>query len=916
MRRSLLACFVLTALLAAAAPSLLHAQDLLPMLRGDTLTERSFVDMQRGFLAWSKAHDLEKTKGWKWYARWEWFNRTRSYGDGSIPDEETVWREASAVSARKRSARMQSRSGGWSPVGPTHISDTNEVELSPGIGRINCVTFHPTDSNTFWVGVAQGGVWKTVNGGESWRPLTDDLPILRISDIAVDPVHPDTLYISVCDYEYIGVDLIHAGRKRNTHYGMGIFKSTDGGESWSQTGLGFKQTDADASLIRRLFIDRTDTRRLVAAGVGGVWISEDGGTTWAHTNSDLVIDIERDPRTPATLYASTGFIWYQQSGAAGIMKSTDFGKTWSTLATPIPSHEVQRVELAISPSNPLCVYALACGLDQGFHGLYRSTDGGTNWETRSKKEDGVNILGSSDGSGGGGQGVYDLALLVDPVDPERIITGGVNLWGSRDGGRTWDGVSYWLEEHGPTVHADQHFLAYNKLSGRYFVCNDGGIYATDSIAIGSWSAAHDSSGYRWPTVWTNLMHGMEVTSFYRIGLSRNNPGTIVAGAQDNASWYHRTGSWINIFGGDGMDCLVHPDDPRTIYGSSQYGFLMKSTDGGIGETIEYNLTRVIREQEGEAGEWTTPIAMHPKNPEVIYAAYGNLWRSIDGGSNWTRISSFPPMPGGDYPTPACALSIVGEHPENIYLAKRVYHQFDQPTTLWRTSNDGATWENITAGLPDSLYLTSIATSASDPDVAWVTFGGFNAGQRVYRTDNGGANWVNISRDLPNIPVNSVVYQNGTGANQIYVGTDNGVYYTNDRMSGWEIFSENLPSVIVSELEIDSVGRKLYAATFGRGVWVSDLAPSPAHAPTAGREATSTTITADGERILLGIHAAASTREGVIEIVDITGRVLHSESIRFVNGTHTGEIPLRLPYGVYFARLIIDGATDVTKFAVD
>ncbi len=508
--------------------------------------------------------ELETSKGWKYEHRWLDEFKRRIAPDGSFYDGAVFYQEAERVAALKK--KGEGRSSGWIPVGPFEPANAS---LTKGMGRINCITFHPTDTNTFWVGVAQGGMWRTTNSGQSWTPLTDDLPITRISDIAIDPNHPDTMYLSLGDYAYMDVSLSLDDRDRHSHYGLGVYKTMDGGDSWAPTGLTYQLEELDGSLIRRVFVHPIDPNKIVAAGVGGVWSSQDGGTVWAQEVDSMIWDIEVDPNDPLTLYATTGYLKNSQTGVAGIMKSTDFGANWTWLNSGIPTTvDVLRIEVAVAPSNSDHVYALACNRDKGLYGVYSSTDGGNTWAL--KNNGWPNILEWYEGNGAGGQGTYDLSLMIDPTDENRIYTGGVNVWTSNDGGVTFEGVSAWYQ----TLHADQHQFKYNPLDQKIYICNDGGLTRTNEIVSGSWD------NFTWPTQWEYVSSGMATSSFYRVATSEGNPGNFSAGAQDNSTYFNNAGNWSNLFGGDGMETMLHPTNPYVIFGSSQYGSIRYSDDGG------------------------------------------------------------------------------------------------------------------------------------------------------------------------------------------------------------------------------------------------------------------------------------------------------------------------------------------------
>lgn len=890
-------------------PCALFSQQQFDDINLKTRESLEYRDIEAAYEQWAQNTDLNQAKGWKWYARWLQEQAVRAGGDGSFGDQRPLFQAAMEKIAAQQD-RVSLRSPSWMPAGPEAYPILGRPFIIRGMGRINCITFHPTDPNTFWVGVAQGGIWKTTNSGQSWLPLSEGLPILRISDIAVNPNNPDELYASLGDYAYVAVALNLDNRKRHTHYGMGVFKSTDGGQNWAPTGLTFEQTELDGSLTRRVFVHHEDGQRLVAAGIFGVRISNDGGASWQPTFNDLIFDIERSPADPNTLYASSGFLANLNQGNAGIWKSTDFGQTWEQLDADIPpTNAVQRIELAISPSNPDYVYALACDMDRGFYGLYRSTDAGESWELRSTEP---NILHWYEGNGNGGQGTYDLTIIVNPDNPDRIYTGGINIWGSNDGGQTWGIASYWVgSEIRQSIHADQHFMAYNPLDGKIYACNDGGVSRTDEIVPGSADSLFNVGGYTFQTQWEDLAGGMQITSFYRLGLSQSVPGNLIAGSQDNSSWIKQGDSWVNTIGGDGMECLIHPTNPNILYGSSQYGNIVVSYDGG--ENF-YGVSNGLPTEPGEQAAWTTPFMLEPGDPNVLYLAYTNLFKSNNGGNSWEKISAFP-----GFKAPTSSFVVSPANPSYIYLAHRIFHSAGEPGKMWRTQNGGQSWSNITSGLPDSLFFTYVTADEQDPGLAWVTVGGFADGVKVFRTNDGGDSWENISFDLPNIPVNCIVQDPNSEANTIYIGTDIGVYVHNDDMAGWEPYSENMPNVIVSELEILASEKKIYAATFGRGIWegntMDEVVPTKDR-PAAGYFSASVSPNPNNGAFQLTIDGLPESVTLLIEVVDITGRKVLIEKERAGKGAFSKQYGTGLPYGLYFLRVSTGAYRKTVKFIVE
>ena len=858
--------------------------------------------MQRQFDEWAKHTNLKTTKHWKYYKRWENDMQYKTDGHGEIADPAIYINEAVKVANQKNSVPASSSfsSSAWSPFGPYTLPGNLTGYMQNGIGRINCIAFHPTNPSIYYVGVAQGGLWKTTNDGVSWTPLTDNLPIERISDIAIDPVDPNIIYISVCDFEYIDVALNLDGRKRNTHYGLGVYKTTDGGLTWNPTGLSFLLTDGDASLIRKVLINKTNSSKLVACGVSGMYTSSDAGATWTHTLDSLFWDLQQDPVSSNIMYATSGWLAVSGKGYAGIYKSIDFGATWTMLPAGIPgTGVVQRLKLAIAPTDNNYIYAAAVDNQEGSYGIYKSTDAGASWTYINP---GVNILEAGDGTNPGGQGTYDLGFEVNPIDKNIVYAGGVNIWGSSDGGNTWDPASYWMLSYGPTLHGDIHFITSNPLNNSFFVCSDGGLYKTGAITPETWATA--TGGTPWPTTWTTISNGMNITSFYRLSSSKNATGRLVAGAQDNATFYYDGSAWNTIFGGDGMDNYLDPLNDNNVIGSSQFGSFSISGDGGI------TSGGMMANVNSEPAEWTAPIAADYNIPGTMYAGFTNITKSTDNGFSWTALN---PMPfNGIFDNEISALAVSNSNSNVLYAARRVRFDVGSPSGMYHTSDDGTTWNDITTGLPDTLYITNTDISQTNANTDYVSLAGFVAGQKVYKTTDAGATWQNISYNLPNIPINCVKTMPVT--DQVMIATDLGVYILDVASSTWINESAGLPNVICTDIEFNPALDKIYLATFGRGIWENSL---------------SSFLGINEKKIDdLGIELFPSLNNGSfsikisdknamnealdLEVVDIRGQLVHKESL---TGKSIYSETLNVPSGMYFARIKGKKINGVKSFIV-
>ena len=928
MIRNILPCLLMV------MASWAHAQVPSQVVQNLPENERGFFQLQKAFAEWGDTPEYLKEKGYKPYKRWEWFHQTRSDHEGNSTYAKYMWDawKQRQTQASSPSARIEGNS--WSPVGPDRLVASTQAYSGHGVGRINCIEFHPTDPNTYWIGASQGGVWKTTDNGLTWSPLSDNLPIIRINDIEVDPNNPEILYVSTGDYGYLTIDVL--ANNRNTNFGMGVFKTINGGQSWEATGLSFEQTDFNASNIRRVFVDHRNSQHLMAAGISGVWESNDAGNSWdvmfQPANTDFVWDIEQSPDNPDRFFLSTGHIYdgFSGVGNARVYRSGDFGGTWEALNnTNIPTRNaVQRIELAISPSDPQVVYAVTCGLSDGYYGTYRSDDGGDTWTSSLISSSGVNILGwnpisENEFSNPTGQGTYDLAVAVDPNDPMKLYVGGVNMWASGDGGSSWEVVSYWQFVWGNSVHADQHFAAFHPTTGDFYMCTDGGVYRTSQIIPVPTATVSDCVGRRgnpragcltFPTSWEHLSTNVANNEFYRIGLSRANAGEVIAGAQDNGTYMNFSSGWQHVYGGDGMEAVIDHENPNTIFVTNPQGALSKSTDGGqtYNGTLQLDMWR-----DGEFGGWVTPFLMQYDDPNVLFAGFNNVWRSQNGGIGWSRISNFPISNYYSLPLPTVSLEVAESDPDVIYVGKQYLPGFDEDARLWMTRDNGSQWLEISSGLPvTSSTPNYFAVDRLDPLKVWVVFGGFMDGQKVFMSSDGGRRWENISKNLPNIPVNTIVLDKSSLNNIVYVGTDLGVYYTHDQLDEWVLYNDALPNVIINELEIHEETSILYAATYGRGVWMVPLLEDEE---------------INGDIIIFntGIYPnpnngsfdlqLESSESGTAEyqIVNVIGQEIKSGSVEVRAGKSSEQFAFTdLPHAVHFFRLTLNGKTKVHRFIVE
>ncbi|HDR88834.1 MAG TPA: T9SS type A sorting domain-containing protein [Bacteroidetes bacterium] len=732
-----------------------------------------FFEYRKAFNDYHEEKGITGGPGYKQFKRWEWFMQNRIDPEGYYHPE-MLWKASAARSlpGTKKSKGEVS----WTYTGPAVVPRNPATGQPIGMGRIDAIAFHPSDPDTWWIGSPTGGVWKTTDNGLTWTCLTDRIPLIGIGDIAVHPDDPDIIYIGTGDRDATDLD------------GIGVLKTTDGGLNWETTGLSFEMHEKIT--VNRLLIRPGQPDTILAATDQGIYFSGNAGAAWTPVLPGKHIkDMEFKPDDPDIVLAA-GYGSFPQ-----IYRSTDAGKNFlESSSSVINSTYARRIALAVTPANPNMVFAVVSKTDGGFLGLYRSTNFGSQW-TRLTSGDDINLLSNDpSGRGEGGQGWYDLSVAVDPEDPQTVYVGGINLWKTDNAGYHWElltfGYPEWEQSDEPYVHVDHHALEWHPLTGVLYNGNDGGIYRSNDGG----------------ETWEDLSDGLHILQIYRIGSSLSAPGRIMTGSQDNGTFANFSAAWAEMFGGDGMECIIHPLDTLILYASFQRGNLIKSYDGGI---TWYS----IKPAEAPEGAWITPFVMNPQKPDVLYAGYDEVYKTTDGGSTWKRVSNFLPADERIY-----SLALCPAHPEVVYAANR--------TDVWRTVNGGESWNLINNNLPQQLSkpITYITVSQEDHNAAWITLGGYDYPfyvSRVYMTRNGGKNWFNYSENLPDVPVNCVVYEKHSN-DAVYVGTDIGVFYRNASMDEWIPCNEGLPNVIVNEMEIDYSRGKILAGTYGRGLWESDL----------------------------------------------------------------------------------------------
>lgn len=735
--------------------------------------KRNFYEDRRDKLQRDGDIIKNQERTWKQFKRWEYFWEQRVYPTGEYPNAAQIYKDyKSFMAMQKKSPAAQGNQ--WTLIGPVNRPSSNDP-ATQGVGRVNVVRFHPHNPQELWIGSASGGVWRSKDFGAHWElfPFTQFLS-LGVSDIMFSQSDPNTVYVATGDAD----GTVGSG---SNFYTIGIIKTTDGGATWNVTG--FSRLLSNQLTIGRLWVHPQDPNIVLAATNLGIYKTTDGGANWTSKQAGYnTIDMEQAPGDVNRLYAST-FGW---SGRNYILRSTDMGETWSECKK---IENTIRIAIEVTPADPNYVYALASrNAGYGFHCLTISDDKGENWTDMLHYSSSRNFLGWGTGIGNDtrGQGQYDLALAVSPLDPELIFVGGVNVWKLPQMGAVQTMVGHYYGGGAPGVHADHHDLRFTPDGKRIISTNDGGV---DWMDVSS-------------NTWTSIKDGLSITQNYKIASSDEHPEIIYNGAQDNGTMGYNNGAWRYVMGGDGMDCAYVGSDPNIVFASIYYGSISKSYNGGstFSASINQNYTQ-------EVGAWVAPFLIHPTNKNVTYAGFYNVWRSSNTGEygSWNKISNFGEQ------TPLTSLAVSASDGNVIYAAT--------PSKVWATFNSGNSWEVIYNG---SASITSLAVHPTKPKTLWITQSGFNAKNKVFEWNGETKTIKNISGNLPNIPVNALIYQKNS-PDRLYIGTDIGVFYSDYNSAHWELFGEGLPNVVVQDLDISyGATPKLRAGTYGRGIWEAPL----------------------------------------------------------------------------------------------
>ncbi len=679
---------------------------------------------------WKSRDPNVKGSGHKPFKRWESYWENYINEDGNLPTSKELWDTWLQKKNQAESLETMVDESNWISLGPTDFK--NRATSTANIGRVNAIMVDPNNPNTYYSGAPAGGIWKSIDAGMNWTPLIDELPQIGVSGIAIDYNNSNTIYIATGDDD--------AGDS----YSVGVFKSTDGGVNWSQTGL---NPSNSPNRMNDIYIDPNNSNMLWVATSNGVYKTIDAGTTWTRTQIGNIRDLKVKPGDTNTIYAVTSSKFY---------KSTDAGDSFTEITAGLPISS-GRLVIDVTPANPALVYLVSAKTDDLYQGVYKSVDSGT---TFTKQANTTNIFENT-------QSWYDLALAASDTDENEIYVGVLNIWKSSDGGGSFTKLNSWFSHNASYTHADIHLLRF--YNGELYAGTDGGFFKSDNGG----------------TTFTDLTEGMEISQFYKISVSQQTSGKIVGGLQDNGGFGYANNQWNNYHGGDGMEGVVDPNNDNYYYGFMQYGQkLFVSSDSGQSGNQSFD--------GPEQGNWVTPLAIN--SDSEIYAGYSKLYQFKNGA--WIAISptfntniDVLEMDNGDVEIIYVAINNAGD----FTLRKSIDHgvsfsiteTFSSPITsievnnnessivyvttsgtngkVYKSVDGGDTFTDITGSLPNVTknVIKHQAENPLNPLYLGTSIG-------IYRYDDNTADWEPFEKNLPNTSVRDLAIN--LADNNITAGT--------------------------------------------------------------------------------------------------------------------------------------------------
>jgi photosystem II stability/assembly factor-like uncharacterized protein len=721
--------------------------------------------------------------------RMEYFYGPRHYPDATFAPGGRLraFQEMQRMEQAVRSGRVAPRGAGlqdaWKSIGPRPINFNGNGFVTSG--RVTAIAVDPRSNDIIYVGAADGGVWKTTDGGTTWTPLTDQEASLSIGAVALDPSNPDVVYVGTGEQNY-AID---------NYNGAGILKSVDGGRTWINIPGPFAN-----SRIGAIAVKPDDSNTVLAASILGLYRSTDAGLTWKQVNAGTAVSVFFDPNQPDVAWSANGNI--RGNATNGVYRSADGGVTWtilrgtgtSTITSGTASGRIEVVNLPTSPDSALAAVATPLGNAATLIDIFKTTDAGAHW-TR---------LNAPNFCGGNGQCWYDLIVRPSPTDPNLIFAGGVTMIRSVNGGANWTILP--SNGTGGAPHVDNHAMIFSNDGTRFYNGNDGGMWSTDVFS---------SAGI----VWNNLNATLALTQYYpAISMHPTNPNLGLGGAQDNGSHvFQGNPEWTLVLGGDGASTAIDPSAPNYVYTAFQDITLFRSYIfgmSGFGSGGSGFQSVVSGIDQDDRSPFIGTYTLDPSFPQRMYYGTFRLYQSLDGGGLWNPISG-DLTTGVNTTSTSATISAVAVAPSD----SNTIYTGATSSTVYSTTDGGQSWTDRSAQLP-VRSVTHITVDPFDPATVYACFSGVAAASskfpgHIYKSTNGGASWSDLSGNLPNIPVNDLAIDIDLSTT-MYAATDLGVMVTTDGGATWNPLGTGLPRTAAVSLVLHRPSRTLRVATHQPG----------------------------------------------------------------------------------------------------
>ncbi len=726
----------------------------------------TFDDMRKAFYKEWENKEYEKGKGFKQFKRLEavWVNK-----------KDAAFKRNVSRILQDENLNRSSAAANWTLLGPTSPPDppqgTNYTGWNnEGVGRVDVIEFDPNNATTIYAGTPNGGLWKSTDDGANWNIISNSSwPNQGVSDVLVDPNNSNTIYA------------LTGTREGGGFSAEGMMKSTDGGSTWTNTPF------PSETRMYRIIIDPNNSSKLIIGANSGVYYSTNSGATWTLASGTLnaIKDVEFKPGSSSVLYSASD---------TQIFKSTNGGTSWSALTVPFTTAQAGRISVAVSASNPSAAFFMVGdGPNNTLLGLYKTPDEGSSFSSIADLSKNCTYVdGTAAGTLGSffwGQLFYDWTLAVNPANENQIIMGDISAFRTDDGGTNWKIISS-SSLGGGSIHVDMHHANYNPVTNVPYIGCDGGLYKFISDG----------------TQWARL-NDMSISQMYTLAASQMNPEVVVCGLQDNGMFYYDNGIWNGVRIGDVLSVGIDPVDPSVIYGATTRNdmALFKSTNKGA------SWTDILLESEtGEtAGSFTQPrMALDPCLRHVIYSAFSDVYKSVDGGENWTNLSNGTAGTSFKY-----VLEVAPSDPNYIYTSTSVQSEGG----IYYSSDGGTSWNSANWPTTTYSFMRAMVIDPSDPTHIYTA----QSNNGVFESNDSGMTWTNITGTIPAFTYCRDIDYVENSNDELYLATESGVFYKNGT-ADWVLYNTNLPDVDFTGIQVCEYNQTVKVSSYGRGLWTSPL----------------------------------------------------------------------------------------------